>query len=429
MLVGRFPRGQGRRVPDHRHRGGPGEGARQHRRALRPRGAGHGCLARRTVGDLAHALAARRGRHLARARVDGVRRTCAAAPRPPSSPRSPRPRWERTTPSATSSPRASMPGSAPIDAVLTRDSNGHHGVSVGDADGDGLDDLYVAQPSGLPNRLYRARGDGTFEDATERAGLAVLDDTVAVPLRRRGQRRRPGPRPQPEHGADALFLNDGTGRFTARPRRVPLPARGSAGSPMSMAMADYDRDGFLDLYLCVYAFYYGAGEGKAGTPMPYYDARNGPPSVLFRNDGNGRFVDATHEAGPRGGQRPVPLRRRLGRLRRRRMARPAGRQRLRAQEPVPQPGSARREGDVRRRGRAGGRRGLRGRDERGLLRLRQRRPPRHLHRQHVERQRPAGDRAGRLHARGPRGGARALPPPCARQLPLPEPRRRRASRT
>ena len=61
--------------------------------------------------------------------------------------------------------------------MLTRDSNGHHGVSVGDADGDGLDDLYVAQPSGLPNRLYRARGDGTFEDVTESAGLGVLDDT------------------------------------------------------------------------------------------------------------------------------------------------------------------------------------------------------------------------------------------------------------
>jgi Tfp pilus assembly protein PilF len=66
---------------------------------------------------------------------------------------------------------------------------------------------------------------------------------------------------------------------------------------MSIAMADYDRDGFLDLYLCVYAFYYGAGEDKAGTPMPYHDARNGPPSVLFRNDGRGRFQDATREAG------------------------------------------------------------------------------------------------------------------------------------
>jgi Tfp pilus assembly protein PilF/peroxiredoxin len=74
-------------------------------------------------------------------------------------------------------------------------------------------------------------------------------------------------------------------------------SQGLQGSPMSMAMADYDRDGFLDLYLCVYSFYYGAGEDKAGTPMPYHDARNGPPAVLFHNDGHGRFVEATAEAG------------------------------------------------------------------------------------------------------------------------------------
>ncbi|PYQ13662.1 MAG: hypothetical protein DMF80_14265 [Acidobacteria bacterium] len=184
---------------------------------------------------------------------------------------------------------------ATIDGVLTRDSNGHHGVSVGDADGDGLDDLYIAQPSGLPNRLFRNRGDGTFEDATERAGLGVLDDTsqsLFADVDNDGDQdlilaTSAGP---------VLFLNDGSGRFTRAPDAFRFE-RGLQGSPMSMAMADYDRDGFLDLYLCVYSFYYGAGEGKAGTPMPYYDARNGPPGVLFRNDGHGHFVDVTHEAG------------------------------------------------------------------------------------------------------------------------------------
>ena len=62
-------------------------------------------------------------------------------------------------------------------------------------------------------------------------------------------------------------------------------------------MADYDRDGFLDVYLCVYSYFFGAGEEKAGTPMPYHDARNGPPGVLFRNDGKGRFLDATKATG------------------------------------------------------------------------------------------------------------------------------------
>jgi len=185
--------------------------------------------------------------------------------------------------------------SASFDSVLTRDSNGHHGVSVGDADGDGLEDLYVAQPAGLPNRLYRARGDGTFEDATEAAGLAVLDDTAQslfADVDNDGDQDlvlATGTKP-------LLFVNDGKGHFAhaADGFRFERPLQGSL---TSIAMADYDRDGFLDLYLCVYSYFYGAGEDKAGTPAPYYDARNGPPGVLFHNDGRGRFVEVTQEAG------------------------------------------------------------------------------------------------------------------------------------
>jgi Flp pilus assembly protein TadD/peroxiredoxin len=184
---------------------------------------------------------------------------------------------------------------ATLDSVLTRDSNGHHGVSVGDADGDGLDDLYVAQPAGLPNRLYRARGDSTFEDVTERSGLGVLDDTAQslfADVDNDGDQdlvMATGTRP-------LLFVNDGTGRFSPVADAFRFQ-RALQGALTSIAMADYDRDGFLDLYLCVYSYFYGAGEDKAGTPTPYYDARNGPPGVLFRNDGGGRFVDVTSESG------------------------------------------------------------------------------------------------------------------------------------
>ena len=184
---------------------------------------------------------------------------------------------------------------ATIDSVLTRDSNGHHGVSVGDADGDGLDDLYVAQPAGLPNRLYRNRGDSTFEDITTDAGVAVLDDTAQSLF---ADVDNDGDQDLVVAASTGLllFVNDGKARFRPAPDAFRL-AQPFQGVLTSIAMADYDRDGFLDLYVCVYSYLFGAGEDKAGTPAPYHDARNGPPSVLLRNDGNGRFVDATADAG------------------------------------------------------------------------------------------------------------------------------------
>src|SRR3954465_1254269 len=48
------------------------------------------------------------------------------------------------------------------------------GVAVGDFDGDGHDDVYFCNQLG-PNALYRNKGDGTFEDVTERAGVALGD--------------------------------------------------------------------------------------------------------------------------------------------------------------------------------------------------------------------------------------------------------------
>jgi hypothetical protein len=62
-----------------------------------------------------------------------------------------------------------------LDGACSVDVYGNNGVAVGDFDNDGYEDFYVCQPSGLPNRLYRNRGDGTFEDATERSGVGVLD--------------------------------------------------------------------------------------------------------------------------------------------------------------------------------------------------------------------------------------------------------------
>ncbi|HEX4168893.1 MAG TPA: VCBS repeat-containing protein, partial [Bryobacteraceae bacterium] len=67
-----------------------------------------------------------------------------------------------------------------LDAACGIDVYGNNGVAVGDIYGDGFDGFYVCQPAGLPNILYRNRGDGTFEDITQATGLGLLDGTASA---------------------------------------------------------------------------------------------------------------------------------------------------------------------------------------------------------------------------------------------------------
>jgi Tfp pilus assembly protein PilF/peroxiredoxin len=185
--------------------------------------------------------------------------------------------------------------SSKLDGVFKPGGMGHHGVSVGDYDADGLDDVYVSQPEGLPNRLFRNSGDGTFEDVTEAAGVGVLDRTsqsLFADVENDGDQdlillTRTGP---------LLFVNDGKRHFTRKPDAFQF-TQALQGSLTSAALTDYDRDGFLDLYLCAYGYFIGVSEDKAGPPSPYHDAKNGSPNVLLRNDGHGRFVDVTSAVG------------------------------------------------------------------------------------------------------------------------------------
>ncbi|HEV2116672.1 MAG TPA: VCBS repeat-containing protein, partial [Terriglobales bacterium] len=67
-----------------------------------------------------------------------------------------------------------------LDGACGIDIYGHNGISLGDIDNDGLDDVYICQPAGLPNRLFRNRGDGSFEDITEASGVGLLDNTACA---------------------------------------------------------------------------------------------------------------------------------------------------------------------------------------------------------------------------------------------------------
>lgn len=61
------------------------------------------------------------------------------------------------------------------------------------------------------------------------------------------------------------------------------------------AIADYDRDGRLDIYFCLYSYYLGLDQYH--YPVPYFDARNGPANFLLHNEGNATFIDRTEAAG------------------------------------------------------------------------------------------------------------------------------------
>ncbi len=182
---------------------------------------------------------------------------------------------------------------AVVDDAVGIDVYGHHGVSAGDIDNDGDDDLYVSQPAGLPNRLLRNDGDETFRDITHEAGVAVLDSTsmsLFVDVDNDGDQDliaitafRP-----------LLFLNNGKASFDYQPGAFRFSAP-PAAQLTSAAVADYDRDGDLDLYVCSYRYHHGAGNDE--VPTPYHDANNGPPNFLFRNRGDATFEDVTNSSG------------------------------------------------------------------------------------------------------------------------------------
>ena len=180
-----------------------------------------------------------------------------------------------------------------LDSACGIDIYSNNGVAAGDFDNDGFDDIYVCQPAGLPNRLYRNRGDGTFEDVTEKAGVGVLDNTACAlfaDFRNKGLQDLlvvcgSGP---------LLFLNQGDGTFLHK-RDAFKFAQPPQGTFTHAALADYDRDGRLDIYFCTYQYYLGLDQYH--YPVPYFDARNGPPNCLLYNQGDGTFVERTAESG------------------------------------------------------------------------------------------------------------------------------------
>ena len=174
---------------------------------------------------------------------------------------------------------------------------GHHGLAVGDANGDGLDDVYVCQNGGLPNRLFVADANGAATDVSHEAGVDFLDLTrsaLFVDLDNDGDQDL-------VLAADTGLLalrNNGRGQFEVKLRYPQVR------NAFSVSAADYDNDGDVDLFVCRY--HANREEGaKLAIPMPYFNANNGGGNFLIRNDGMSEdpehrwleFSDATKDTG------------------------------------------------------------------------------------------------------------------------------------
>ena len=237
------------------------------------------------------------------------------------------------------------------------------GVAVGDYDNDGFDDLYVTSYG--RNTLYRNAGDGTFDDVTARAGVGAggwsasagffdYDNDGALDLfvtryvewtfQNNGYcgDKPPGHRaychPDNYQGvSNVVYRNNGDGTFADVSAATGVAA--AIGKGLGVAFADFDDDGFADVYVAndsVQSFLFhntggrtfdeialmaGVGfneDGRtfAGMGVDFADYDNdGRPDVfvtdlsneryrLFRHNGDGTFRDVTNSSGVGGATLP-----------------------------------------------------------------------------------------------------------------------------
>jgi hypothetical protein len=174
-------------------------------------------------------------------------------------------------------------------------------VSVVDYDRDGLSDLYVTNSrEDSRNRLYRNKGDGSFEDVAAAVGLADLNgSSTGVSMGTVwGDYDNDGYEDVLVYrwGRPQLFHNDGGAHFTPAPG-IPMPAWANANTAVWL---DYDRDGRLDFFI---GGYYPESVNLwklASTkmmPESFEYAKNGGRKYLFHNLGGGRFEEVSEKLG------------------------------------------------------------------------------------------------------------------------------------
>ena len=155
---------------------------------------------------------------------------------------------------------------------------------VYDLDGDGLSEIVLAGA----NMAIRNRGSAKFEvDRLLSEEHSIYDGAVFADFTGDGNVDFVA---VDTAGFPLLFAGDSRGRFTEPGHRM---ANTHLGQPKVFTAGDIDSDGDLDLFIANYKYPYRQGQ----VPTPYYDANDGYPAYLLRNDGNGNFSDITEQAG------------------------------------------------------------------------------------------------------------------------------------
>jgi hypothetical protein len=177
------------------------------------------------------------------------------------------------------------------------ESNASMGAICADFNGDGWPDIFISGDL-RPNQLWINQHDGTFKNEALIEGCAVDPDGAA----------------QSSMGVDAgdllghgvedlvvatiggqhaeLFANDGKGWFEDMSYKSGLALATRRYTGFSIGMLDYDNDGWLDLFIVNGAVKTIEDEARKGSRYPYAE-----PNLLLRNNGNGRFEDVSSSAG------------------------------------------------------------------------------------------------------------------------------------
>ena len=174
------------------------------------------------------------------------------------------------------------------------------GLAVGDVNGDGLEDLYLTQENGLPNRLFLQQRDGTLLEVSEQWKVNWLNESrgaLLIDLDNDGDNDL----------AIAMLGGVVIAENVAGQRFRVVATLESEVHTTSLAAADFDQDGRLDIYVCAY-FPSSATDSDGLTPTNMalasaevpFDANNGGSNSLFRNrvsDDAWMFEDVTEAVG------------------------------------------------------------------------------------------------------------------------------------